>query len=159
MTVCCTRAQTDARTSKREHTRICAQLRRCCAASELSKLISFTSTAPPPLSFSIYHHSFPASTQQPLQSSPHIYNKSIPLFASWGACVRKWLSGTAWYFAARLHWIINSQLSVVGVRLLCVCVCILTFHLSSREKAPGGNSWLNSGSQKTHLLKQFFGLF
>lgn len=99
----------------------------CCAASELSKLISFTSTAPPRLSSSIYHHSlhhsFSPGTQQPLQSSPpHIYNKSIPLFASWGVCLSKWLSGAAWYFAAELRWIINSQLSVwmKGVDNVCV---------------------------------------
>lgn len=46
----------------------------CCAVSELSKLISFTSTAPPPLSSSIYHHSFSPrhSAAPPVFSSTHL---------------------------------------------------------------------------------------
>lgn len=112
-------------TNTRTHT----ELQSCCwTASELSKVISFTFTAPPLPFSSIYHrslhHSFSLSTLQPLQSSPpHIYNKSIPLFASWGVCLSMWLSEVAWYFAAEPQWIINSQLSrwMKGADTVCAC--------------------------------------
>lgn len=44
---------------------------------------------------------------------------------------------------------------------VCVraCMCVLTFHLSSRERVLGGNSWLNSGSQKDKFIETCFSRF